>query len=59
MTYNFDADAWYERELESLRYQRDSGRINAEEFDRQLQELDKRYDEMVAGFDADGAYCVK
>lgn len=59
MTYNFDADAWYERELEALRFQRDSGRIAADEFDRFLQELDRRYDEMVAGFDSDGAYCIK
>ena len=59
MTYNFDADAWYEREVEALRFQRDSGRISAADLDRQLAELDQRYDEMVAGFDSDGAYCIK
>lgn len=59
MTYNFDADAWYERELEALHSQRDAGRITAADLERELQELDKRYDAMVAGFDSDGAYCVK
>ncbi len=58
MTYNFDADAWFDRELEALHFQRDAGTLSPDQYERLLAELEARYDEMVAGFDSDGAYCV-
>ena len=56
MTYNFDPDKWYDIEcawLES-RYQR--GEIGAQEFNRLLEALDRRYHDMLDRLD--GAYRI-
>jgi hypothetical protein len=46
MTYNFDHDAWYEREREALSFRLRSKAITQQEHDQLLEDLDRRYDEM-------------
>ena len=58
MTYNFDADAWYERELAELRRQREAGEIDESTHDRRLEELDARYDQIVASLDGEASYAA-
>ncbi len=47
MTYNFDADRWYENQRALLEHRRDSGEISQADFDAQLERLGERYDEML------------
>jgi len=47
MTYNFDADRWYENQRALLQQRRARGEISAAEFDEQLERLGERYDEML------------
>jgi hypothetical protein len=56
MTYNFDADRWYEREREMLDTRRRAGEIGEQEYKKALSELDRRYDEMLDRLD--GTYQV-
>jgi hypothetical protein len=51
MTYNFDPDRWYDLHRTQLEVRRSNGEINKSEFDRELSELDHRYEEMVARLD--------
>jgi hypothetical protein len=51
MTYNFDPDAWLDRERTLLEKKRDDGEIDAEEFDRALEELEERHRRMWEGLD--------
>lgn len=52
MTYNFDHDAWYEREREALSIRLGSKSITQQEHDRLLEDLDRRYDEMQQSLNA-------
>jgi hypothetical protein len=48
VTYNFDADAWFEREERLLRRRRDAGEISGVDFSAAIEQLEARYEEMVA-----------
>lgn len=56
MTYNFDPDRWFEAHRAALEARRERGEISAEEHARLLEDLDRRYDEMVARLD--GTYRI-
>lgn len=56
MTYNFDPDKWYEMERALLDKRFREGRIDAREFERALDALDRRYDEMLNRLD--GSYQI-
>ncbi len=47
MTYNFDADRWYENQRALLEQRRARGELTAAELDEQLEQLEARYDEML------------
>jgi hypothetical protein len=47
MTYNFDADRWYENQRALLEQRRATGEITEAEFDEQLERLGERYDAML------------
>ena len=51
MTYNFDADAWLERERTLLEAKRQRGELSDDALAAALEELDRRYDELVARLD--------
>ncbi|MEE4272142.1 MAG: hypothetical protein V2I67_10735 [Thermoanaerobaculales bacterium] len=51
MTYNFDPEAWLDRERAALAARRDRGELDDDEFETGLAELDRRYDEMVTRLD--------
>jgi hypothetical protein len=51
VTYNFDQDAWYDRERERLELKRQRGELSDDAFARALEELEQRYEEMVARLD--------
>ena len=56
MTYNFDPDRWYENERLALEEQLRSGELNARQYKEAIEELEKRYDEMVERLD--GTYQI-
>lgn len=51
MTYNFDPDRWLEAQRAALAARRDRGEIEDPEYESELLELDRRYEEMVARLD--------
>lgn len=51
MTYNFDPDRWLEIHRALVAARRDRGEIGEAELLVDLEELDRRYDEMVARLD--------
>jgi hypothetical protein len=51
MTYNFDADAWFERQRTVLLARRDRGELDDATLAAALADLERRYDEMVARLD--------
>jgi hypothetical protein len=51
MTYNFDVDRWYERQRNLLESRRASGELDAGQFERELEDLEKRHEEMTARLD--------
>lgn len=56
MTYNFDPDEWYERELTFLRGRHTRGDVDDEQLAQAIEDLDRRYDEMVDRLD--GTYWI-
>ena len=56
MTYNFDPDKWYDMERALLDKRLREGRIDAQEFEKRLDALDRRYDEMLNRLD--GSYQI-
>jgi hypothetical protein len=56
VTYNFDADAWYERERAALDRRRSAGEMDDAELTAAVEELDRRYDEMLARLD--GSFAI-
>ena len=51
MTYNFDAERWYENQKALLAARRQRGEIGEGELAQALAELEGRYEEMVARLD--------
>ncbi len=51
MTYNFDPDRWYESHRAALEGRRDRGELDESEFSAELQDLDRRYEEMLDRLD--------
>jgi len=51
MTYNFDAEKWYGNQKALLVARRERGELSDAEFARAIEDLDRRYDEMVARLD--------
>ena len=51
MTYNFDPDRWYENHRTLLEARRARGELADAEFALAIEELDRRYEEMVARLD--------
>ncbi|BBO71329.1 hypothetical protein DSCA_52590 [Desulfosarcina alkanivorans] len=56
MTYNFDPDRWYDNELAVLDDQLKTGRISPAAYEAAKDELEGRYDAMVARLD--GTYRI-
>ncbi len=52
MTYNFDADRWYDNHRALLEQRRAKGEIDAAEYERELDDLERRYDEMMKRLDS-------
>ena len=50
MTYNFDADEWYQRELAQLHDLHRQGKL-PEELEAAVADLDQRYEEMLDRLD--------
>lgn len=48
MTYNFDAEKWYENQGRLLDLQRETGKLDEHAYAEALADLDRRYEEMVA-----------
>lgn len=51
MTYNFDPEAWFDRELTALNAKRERGEIDDDAHATDLDELNRRYDEMITRLD--------
>jgi hypothetical protein len=51
VTYNFDADAWYDREHAILEAKRQRGELDEAGLAAGLEELERRYDELIARLD--------
>jgi len=51
MTYNFDPDRWYEDRRRALQARRDAGEIDDAGLSVELEDLDRRHDEMVKRLD--------
>jgi len=56
MTYNFDPDRWYDNELAMIRDRHRRGEISEEELEEEIQDLDRKYDEMWQRLD--GSYQI-
>lgn len=56
MTYNFDPDRWYENERRVLERRLREGVLQNEAFQKAIEALDQRYDEMVKRLD--GTYQI-
>ncbi len=56
MTYNFDPEKWYDNEFYLLQLKRRQGKLDQEEYEQALTDLDRRMDEMWQRLD--GAYQV-
>jgi hypothetical protein len=51
MTYNFDPDRWYDDRRALLESRLERGEIDAEQFGRLLEELDRRHERMLERLD--------
>jgi hypothetical protein len=51
MTYNFDPDTWLKSNRAALESRRDRGEFSDAKFEAELEDLDRRYDDMVARLD--------
>ncbi len=57
MTYNFDPDRWYDNERSVLEAARTIEKWSVEDYERALDDLEKRYDEMIRRLD--GTYPIR
>lgn len=51
MTYNFDPERWRDMHAAALAARRERGELDDEELARELEELERRYDELVSRLD--------
>jgi len=51
VTYNFDPERWYDDHRARLEALLERGEIDRERFDREIAELDRRYEEMLERLD--------
>jgi hypothetical protein len=51
VTYNFDADRWYENQKLLLAARRERGEIDDAALAEALEDLERRYDEMLSRLD--------
>ena len=51
MTYNFDPDRWYENQRALLAARRERGELDERAFAEALDELDRRFEEMLSRLD--------
>ena len=51
MTYNFDPDRWHDNQRAALEARRQRGELSAEEYAAALEEVDRRYEEMLERLD--------
>ncbi len=51
MTYNFDAEAWYDRERAVIDAKRQRGELDEAALAAALEDLDRRYEQLVARLD--------
>lgn len=51
MTYNFDPDRWYDNHRRQLDHSRQAGEMDEETYARRLEDLEKRYDELLRQLD--------
>ncbi len=51
MTYNFDPDKWLENERLRVEMRRRTGELSSGDADKALEDLDRRYNEMLARLD--------
>lgn len=51
MTYNFDADRWYENQRRALDAERDQGAITPDQYQAHLDDLERRFNEMSRRLD--------
>ncbi|MCJ7441084.1 MAG: hypothetical protein MUO25_05825 [Thermoanaerobaculaceae bacterium] len=51
MTYNFNADRWYENQRGLLVARRERGELDERTFAEARDELDRRYEEMLSRLD--------
>ena len=51
VTYNFDADRWYENQRALLAARRERGELDERAFADALDELDRRFEEMLSRLD--------
>ena len=56
MTYNFDPDRWYDNERAALEARRRERGWSDAEFEAALEDLERRYDEMLRRLD--GTYQI-
>ncbi len=56
MTYNFDPDRWYDNELRALELSLKRGEISKASFQKALEDLDQRYEQMIDRLD--GTYQI-
>jgi hypothetical protein len=56
VTYNFDPERWYANERSFLEQRRRSEGWSAEEFEAAVEDLDRRYDQLVGRLD--GTYRI-
>jgi hypothetical protein len=56
MTYNFDPDRWHDDQLARLALDRQAGRLAEADYDKAVEEVERRYESMVARLD--GTYQV-
>jgi len=51
MTYNFDPDRWYESHRAALEGRRERGELEERDFTAELEDLERRYEEMLDRLD--------
>ncbi len=56
MTYNFDPDEWYDRELAFIEGRHRRGELDDAQLTQAVEDLDRRYDEMTDRLD--GTYRI-
>jgi hypothetical protein len=51
MTYNFDPDRWYDIQRAALEARRAKGELGEEDYQAELDRLERRYEEMTSRLD--------